>query len=85
ITPLLLKPILERANLTDLDQLTVFGTVKYGNFISAVIYFIIVALVLFMVIKGMNKLKAKEEAAPPAGPSSTDKLLIEIRDELKKK
>ncbi|MET0243582.1 MAG: large conductance mechanosensitive channel protein MscL [Flavitalea sp.] len=85
ITPLLLKPILERANLTDLDQLTIFGTVKYGNFLSAVIYFIIVALVLFMIIKGMNKLKAKEEAAPPAGPSSTDKLLIEIRDELRKK
>jgi large conductance mechanosensitive channel len=84
ITPLLLKPILERANLADLDKLVLFGTVKYGNFLSALIYFIIVALVLFMVIKGVNKMKAKEEAAPPAGPSSTDKLLMEIRDELKK-
>ncbi|RYG03169.1 MAG: large conductance mechanosensitive channel protein MscL [Chitinophagaceae bacterium] len=37
ITPLLLKPILERANLTDLDQLTVFGTVKYGTSIQIAI------------------------------------------------
>jgi large conductance mechanosensitive channel len=83
ITPLLLKPVLEAANLTELDQLTVFGTVKYGMFISAVINFIIVALILFLIIKGINRMNRKEQAAP-AGPSSTDKLLMEIRDELKK-
>ena len=83
ITPLLLKPLLEAANLTELDKLTVLGTVKYGNFISALIYFIIVAFVLFLVIKGLNKMQEKEP--PPAtGPSSTDQLLMEIRDELKK-
>ena len=57
--------------------------VKYGLFIQAAVDFIIVALVLFMIIKAMNKMKKKQEAAP-AGPSSTDALLMEIRDALKK-
>ena len=86
ITPLLLKPTLEAAHLTKLEELTVFGTVKYGNFLSATINFIIVAFVLFLIIQAMNAAKKKEEAAPaaPAEPSSTDKLLMEIRDSLKK-
>ena len=85
ITPLLLKPLLEAANLTDLDKLTIFGTVKYGNFISAIIYFIIVAFVLFLVIKSLNRMQEKAAPPPPAGPSETDKLLMEIRDELRKR
>lgn len=86
ITPLLLKPALDAAHLTKLEELTIFGTVKYGNFLSAVINFIIIAFVLFMIIKGINAAKKKEEAAPaaPPAPSSTDKLLMEIRDALKK-
>ncbi|HLP20581.1 MAG TPA: large conductance mechanosensitive channel protein MscL [Chitinophagales bacterium] len=86
ITPLLLKPALEAAHLTKLEELTVFGTVKYGNFLSATINFIIVAFVLFLIIKGLNAAKKKEVPAPvaPAGPSSTDALLMEIRDALKK-
>lgn len=86
ITPLLLKPALNAANLTKLEDLVLFGAVKYGVFLSAVINFLIVAMVLFLIIKGVNKLKKKEEAAPPppAAPSTTDKLLIEIRDLLKK-
>lgn len=86
ITPLLLKPALEAAHLTKLEELTVFGTVKYGNFLSATINFIIVAFVLFLIIKGLNAAKKKEVVAPapPAGPSSTDVLLMEIRDALKK-
>ncbi len=83
ITPLLLTPALEAANAQDLDKLT-WGAVKYGKFISAVIKFTIIALVLFMLIKGINRFKKKEEAAP-AAPSSTDVLLMEIRDELKRK
>lgn len=58
--------------------------IKYGDFISAIINFIIVAFVMFLVIKGINRMKKKEEAVP-AGPSSTDALLMDIRDELKKK
>jgi large conductance mechanosensitive channel len=85
ITPLLLKPALEAANLTKIEELTAFGGVKYGMFLSAVINFVIVAFVLFLIIKGMNATKKKEEAAAPApaGPSQ-EELLAEIRDLLKK-
>mgnify|MGYP002362746273 FL=1 len=83
ITPLLLKPALEAANLSKIEELTIFGGVKYGMFLSAVINFIIVAFVLFMIIKGMNAAKKKEEAAAPAGPTQ-EELLTQIRDLLKK-
>lgn len=82
ITPLLLTPALKAINAQDLDKL-VWGTVKYGRFLSAIIKFIVIAFILFLIIKGMNTL-IKKQAPPPAGPSSTDKLLMEIRDELKK-
>lgn len=58
--------------------------IQYGAFIQAVINFLLIAFFLFLLIKGMNSFKKKEEAPPPAGPSSTDKLLMEIRDALKK-
>ena len=82
ITPFLLQPALKAANITNLSSLT-WGVVKYGNFIAAVIKFLIVAFVLFLVIKAYNKLKKKEEVTV-SGPSSTDMLLMEIRDALKK-
>src|SRR6476646_3899367 len=85
ITPLLLKPALDAAHLSNLNELTIFGTVKYGNFLSAVINFVIIAFILFLIIKGINATKKKEVPPPPAGPSSTDQLLMEIRDELRKK
>jgi large conductance mechanosensitive channel len=87
ITPLLLKPALDAAHLTNISELTLFGTVKYGNFLSSVISFIIVAFVLFMVIKGINSTKKKEAAAPaaPPAPSKEEVLLAEIRDILKNK
>lgn len=84
ITPLILKPALEAAKLTRLEELTIFGTVKYGNFLAAVINFLIVAFVLFLVIKAMNTFKKKEEAAPAVTPADI-LLLTEIRDLLKKK
>jgi large conductance mechanosensitive channel len=85
ITPLLLKPALEAANLQKIEDLTLLGGVKYGMFLSSVINFIIVAFVLFLFVKGMNAAKKKEEAAPatPAGPTQ-EELLTEIRDLLKK-
>lgn len=85
ITPLLLKPALDAAHLNDLKDLVIFGSVKYGNFLSAVINFIIVAFILFLAIKGVNAARKKDvetPAAPPA-PSNEEKLLMEIRDALK--
>lgn len=85
ITPLVLKPALDAANLSRIEELTVFGSVKYGMFLSAVINFLIVAFVLFLIIKGINASRKKEAdvpAAPPA-PSNEEKLLMEIRDALK--
>jgi len=86
ITPLLLKPALEAANLSHLNDLTVFGTVKYGVFLSAVINFVIVAFILFLIIKGINAAKKKEEVKPaaPALPPADIQLLTEIRDILKR-
>lgn len=86
ITPLLLKPALEAANLSKIEELTVFGGVKYGLFLSAVINFVIVAFVLFLLVKGINATKRKEEIATPApaGPTQ-EELLIQIRDLLKEK
>jgi large conductance mechanosensitive channel len=87
ITPLLLSPALEAAHVDNLNELA-WGAVKYGNFIAAVLKFIIIALILFMVIKGMNKLNRKKDAAAdePIAPeySLQEKLLIEIRDSLNK-
>lgn len=83
ITPLLLNPALEKANVKNIAELSWNG-VKYGNFLSAVISFLIVALVLFMMISGINKLSKKDEDIPaPSGPTEDQKLLTEIRDLLK--
>jgi large conductance mechanosensitive channel len=86
LTPLLLKPALDAAQLSKLEDLTILGAVKYGKFLSATINFVIIAFVLFLIVKGMNVANKKEEAkpAPPAEPSAEVKLLAEIRDLLKK-
>ncbi len=59
----------------------------YGNFVTIVVNFLIVAIVLFLVIKAMNSLKKKEVAPPPASPAPTrsEVLLAEIRDSLAKR
>lgn len=87
ITPAILTPALKAAHLADLSQLVIPGTaIKYGNFLSQVISFLLVAFALFLVIKGINASKKKEEAAPapPAGPTQ-EELLTQIRDLLKNK
>lgn len=69
-------------------SVTVNGAViAYGNFIQAVLNFIIMAFVVFCLIKVMNKLHRKKEEAPPAPPepSAEEKLLTEIRDLLREK
>ncbi|WP_033564855.1 large-conductance mechanosensitive channel protein MscL [Sphingobacterium sp. SYP-B4668] len=61
--------------------------INYGNFINIIIQFIIVAFCIFLVIKGLNSLKRKEEPAPEvaAAPTKEETLLTEIRDILKNK
>lgn len=66
------------------QQLTV-GGIKIGVLIQATLDFIIIAFVLFLLVKGMNSMKKKsEEAVPPPAPTKTEILLEEIRDSLKK-
>jgi large conductance mechanosensitive channel len=64
------------------------AVIAWGDFITIVINFAIMAFIIFLMIKAINSAKARMEEAPapaaPAEPSSTDKLLMEIRDSLKK-
>lgn len=60
--------------------------IMYGNFIQTALDFTILAFIIFVMVKAINKLKRKqEEAAPPAEPTNEEKLLTEIRDLLKNK
>ena len=63
------------------------AVVAYGNFIQAVLNFLIMALVVFCLVKALNRFHKKKEAAPPPppGPSPEEKLLTEIRDLLKER
>ena len=58
--------------------------INYGMFINAIITFVIVALVIFVIVKGYNKTQKAKEEAVPAGPPANEVLLAEIRDLLKK-
>lgn len=84
ITPLLLTPALEAVGAENIEKLT-WGNVKYGTFLAAVIKFFVFALVIFTLIRTLSRFQRKKEEAPaePAAPSSTDQLLMEIRDELR--
>ena len=85
--------VLPWSNLRDSTDPEVLASIslKYGHFITQIINFLILAIVLFIIIKGMNKLtslgKKKEEEAPAAPPEPSDevKLLTEIKDILKEK
>jgi large conductance mechanosensitive channel len=73
------------AGLADAKKTAV--VLGWGNFLTIVINFLIIAWVLFMVVKGMNNLKKKEADAPPPAPpepTTQEKLLMDIRDLLKK-
>lgn len=78
-------PLSDAVTAATLDEARKQGAVfAYGKFITAVLKFVIIAWVLFLVIKAMNTLKKKEEAAPPPAPPEDVLLLREIRDSLKK-
>lgn len=85
ITPLILSPALKAAGVSKIEEWAP-GGVFLGKFLNATLTFIVIAFVIFWMVKAINSLKKKEEAAAPAaGPSSTDILLTEIRDELRKR
>ena len=86
ITPAILAPILDRLGLKDIAELK-WGAITYGKFLAAVINFVVIALVIFFMVKGISKMQKEKEVAPPppAAPSTTDQLLAEIRDELRKR
>nr|WP_121988813.1 large conductance mechanosensitive channel protein MscL [Nitrospira lenta] len=60
-------------------------TINYGVFLQATFDFIILAFVIFLLVKQMNRFKKEAPPAPPAGPTNEEKLLMEIRDVLKGK
>lgn len=76
-------PLSAKVTATTLAEAKKQGAVlAWGNFVTLVINFIVIAWVLFMIIRGMSKLVRKEEAKP-APPSKSEELLTEIRDLLK--
>ncbi len=84
ITPAILNPALKAAQVEDLAGLKTDGGILYGKFLAAVISFLVIAFVIFLLVKSLNKMKKPEEApAPPAGPTQ-EELLTQIRDLLKK-
>lgn len=83
ITPAILAPVLDKFGLKDIAELK-WGAITYGKFLAAVINFIVIALVIFLMIRAIARFQKKEEVKV-AGPSSTDILLMEIRDELRKR
>jgi large conductance mechanosensitive channel len=83
ITPALLNPALKAAQVENLADLKTGGGILYGKFMSAVISFLIIAFVIFVMVKVINSLKTKKDAAVPATPTQ-EELLTQIRDLLKK-
>nr|WP_294934132.1 large conductance mechanosensitive channel protein MscL [uncultured Flavobacterium sp.] len=84
ITPALLTPALKAANLESIEQLKTDGGILYGKFLGAIIGFLVIALVIFLLIKGINSMRKKEEPVPPPAGPTQEELLIQIRDLLKK-
>jgi large conductance mechanosensitive channel len=87
ITPAILTPALEAAHVDDLKDLA-WGKIKYGSFLASVLNFIVIAFAIFIMIKTMNSMKRRKEekVAESTPPEYTlqEKLLMEIRDSLKK-
>lgn len=85
ITPLILSPVLDKLGLNNIAELK-WGAVTYGKFLAAVINFLVIGLVIFIMISAIAKMEKKKEEAPaaPAAPSTTDQLLMDIREELRK-
>lgn len=84
-----IKIMLQEAVMNGEEVVKEAVSINIGVFLGTLLDFIIIAFSIFMLIKGINKMKRKEEAAPaapaaPPEPTTTEKLLMEIRDSLKK-
>lgn len=79
-----MKYVLKEGTPNEAGEIAGEVAVLYGEFITATLDFIIVAFVMFLIVKGINNMKKKEEEAAPAGPPANEVLLAEIRDLLKK-
>jgi large conductance mechanosensitive channel len=86
-----LSPILGSVNFTDLAVQIASNAagkpllLKYGAFLQTLFEFVVIALSIFFVIKGINRLKRPAPGPPPPGPTRTESLLQEIRDLLAKR
>jgi large conductance mechanosensitive channel len=78
------KYVLKEAVVLDGKETAAEVAISWGSFISVTIEFILVAFVMFLVVKGINKMKKAQPAPAPAGPTADQQLLTEIRDLLKK-
>lgn len=82
----LIGALMGGVDLTSLVVQVGSATIAYGKFIQAVVVFLIIAFVLFLVVRGYNKVKKQEAAPPPPpGPSAEEVLLAEIRDLLQER
>ena len=84
ITPIILNPVMQAANVDQLTNLT-FNGIKYGNFLAAVLNFVVIAFVMFLLVRSANRMFEKQAEAPAEAPepSLEVQLLTEIRDLLK--
>ncbi|MCE7985427.1 MAG: large conductance mechanosensitive channel protein MscL [Caldilinea sp. CFX5] len=85
ITPVLLNPVMQAMQVDELAKLSING-IKYGVFLAAILNFLVVAFVMFMLVRSINSMTKKKEekpATPPEIPADI-KLLTDIRDLLQK-
>jgi large conductance mechanosensitive channel len=83
ITPLILTPAVEAAGVADIDKLS-WGAVKYGKSLAAIIQFVLISLVLFAIIKAINKVNLVDVPKEEKKKDPQIELLKEIRDLLKR-
>lgn len=79
-----MKYVMKEGETNDAGEVVGEIALLYGEFITAILDFVIVAFVMFLIVKGINNLKKKEEEAAPPAPSNEEVLLAQIRDLLSK-
>ncbi|MEZ4707450.1 MAG: large conductance mechanosensitive channel protein MscL [Caldilineaceae bacterium] len=84
ITPIILNPVMQAAGVNELANLSING-IKYGNFLAAVLNFLVIAFVMFLLVRAANRMMKAQEEAPAEAPEPSLEVqrLTEIRDLLK--